>query len=70
MIININIKDKLKEAHIKLLELLNSDNWIDKKIVDKIDSKIMYTDISQNSLIPIVYCKSIIRCPSEKLFDY
>jgi len=66
MNININIKDKLKEGHMKLLELLNSNNWIDKKIVDKIDSKIM----SQNSLIPIVYCKSIIRCPPKELFDY
>ena len=62
----INIKDKLHEGHTQLDELLNSNNWIDKNIVKNIDSKIMYVD----NMIPIVYCKSIIRCPPNELFDY
>ena len=62
----INIKQKLLEYRTRLLELLNSNNWIDKPIVNEIDSKIIYVD----NMIPIVYCKSIIQCPPKELFDY
>ena len=62
----INIEKKLLDGHEKLSELLNSNKWIDKIIVNEIDSKIMYIDNS----IPIVYCKSIIPCSAKELFDY
>ena len=60
------IEQKLQQGYLKLSELLNNDNWIDKNIVNNIDSKIMYVD----NMIPIVYCKSIIQCSHEALFDY
>ena len=59
------IEQKLQQGYLKLSELLTI-NMIDKNIVNNIDSKIMYVD----NMIPIVYCKSIIQCSPEALFDY
>ena len=64
--LKINIMDILIDGHKKLNELLYSNKWIDKPMVKNIDSKIMYVD----NMIPIVYCKSIIPCPPNILFDY
>ena len=60
------IEQKLQQGYLKLSELLADDNMIDKNIVNNIDSKIMYVD----NMIPIVYCKSIIQCSPEALFNY